>query len=322
VIETGTSVLHLVAAVALARVWGLGGAFAGLAIANVAGLAAASPWITLRPHWHPAMLRKLLRLGVPVAVTGVVGAMLLTADRWVVAGWGGQTMLGYYSFGASVATAATAVAVVVRTVVFAEVYGDAQAGRGALAVRIHLERAVLPFARLLPPLLGMLSLAAGPIIAAAMPSYTAAIPSARLFFFAGAAMGLVNLASIGAVAAGMQRRLPVYAALALALTLALAFPALRLGLGLEGVAGAALAGHLLFAASVLRLDAGEAGIEGPSRFAANALLPLVWCAAASVLVGRLRPGFAPADAAFALGAYLFLLLPLASGWRAAWRRLA
>jgi O-antigen/teichoic acid export membrane protein len=117
------------------------------------------------------------KYGVPVALTAVVGALLLTADRWVVAGWGGKTMLGYYAFGASVATAATALAVVVRTVVFAEVYGDAQEGRGAAAVLAHLQRAVLPFAQLLPPLLGALGVAAGPLVAAVMPGYTPAIPS-------------------------------------------------------------------------------------------------------------------------------------------------
>lgn len=320
-LETGTAALHLAAAVGLAQVWGLAGAYAGLALAGLAGFAAASPWLTLRPHWHPATLRRLLRLGVPVAMTGVVGALLLTADRWIVAGWGGQTMLGYYALGASVASAAGVLAVVVRTVVFAQVYSDAHAGRGAMAVRRHLEDAVLPFARLLPPVLGALSLAAGPLITLALPGYVPAIPSARLFFLAGAAMGVVNLAALGAVAAGMQRRLPLYAGLALLLTLALAFPALGLGLGLEGIAAASLAGHLCFAGAVLRLDAGEAGHPAPARFAAAALAPLVWCAAAVAVTGRLLPAHDTASATFSLVVYVLLMLPLARRWRDDWRRL-
>ncbi len=319
-LETGTAVLHVVAALGLARVWGVAGAYAGLALANVAGLMVAARWVELRPRWHPETLGRLLRLGVPVALTGMVGTLLLTADRWIIAGWGGATMLGYYAFAGSVASAAAALALVIRTVVFADVYGDAQAAGSATAVRTHLERAVLPFARLLPPLLGALSLVVGPIVAAGMPGYGPAVPPARLFFLAGAAMGIVNLASVGAIAAGVQRRLPLYAGLSLALTLALAFPALTLGLGLEGVAAASFAGYFLFAATVLRLNVREAGIESEGRFVALALLPLAWCAAAVVVAGHLVPGRDPASAALGLGVYAALLLPLAKAWRAEWRR--
>ena len=70
-------------------------------------------------------------MGLPIALTGIVAMLLLTADRWIVAGWGGATMLGYYAFAGSLATAATALAIVVRTVVFSDVYGEAQAGAAA-----------------------------------------------------------------------------------------------------------------------------------------------------------------------------------------------
>jgi len=319
-LEAGTAALHLLAAVGLARLWGLPGAYAGLALANLAGLAAASPWLELRPRWSPETLGRLLRRGVPIALTGVTGVLLLTADRWIVAGWGGATMLGYYAFAGSVATAATALALVVRTVVFADVYGEAQAGEAATAVRAHLERAVLPFARLLPPLLGALSLAVGPLVSRGMPGYAAAIPAARLFFLGGAAMGIVSLGSLGAVAAGLQRRLPMYGLMALAVTVGLALLALRLGLGLEGVAGASVAGFVVFAAAVLRLDVREAGFARPGRFVAMALLPVVWCTAAVAVAGRL-PGHDARSTTAALALYALLLLPLSPTWRTEWRRL-
>ena len=319
-LEAGAAALHLVAAVTLAHRWGLAGAFAGLALANLAGFAAASPWVELRPRWRVATLVRLLRVGLPIALTGIVAMLLLTADRWIVAGWGGATMLGYYAFAGSLATAATALAIVVRTVVFSDVYAEAQAGAAAAAVRAHLERAVLPFARLLPPLLGGLSLLIDPVVAALMPKYTAAIPAARLFFLGGAAIGIVNLASLGAIAAGHQRRLPAYGVLALAATLALAALALVCGLGLEGVAGASVAGFVVFAAAVLRLDVHEAGMPHPGRFVAGALLPVVWCTAAVVLTGWV-PRHDLRSTAGALALYALLLLPLAPTWPAEWRRL-
>jgi O-antigen/teichoic acid export membrane protein len=319
-LEAGTAALHLAAAVGLAQVGGLAGAFAGLALANLAGLGVASRWVELRPRWNGRTLRRLLGLGVPIALTNVVAILLLTADRWIVAGWGGATLLGYYAFAGSVATAATALAVVVRTVVFADVYGEAQAGQASAAVGAHLERAVLPFARLLPPLLGALGLAVGPLVAAVMPKYVAAIPAARLFFLGGAAMGTVNLATLGAVAAGHQRRLPLYGLLGLAVSLGLAVLALGAGLGLEGVAGASVAGFVVFAAAVLRLDVHEAGVAAPNRFVATALLPVVWCAAAVAAAGRVA-GHDVRSTAAALALYALLLVPLSPAWRDDWRRL-
>jgi O-antigen/teichoic acid export membrane protein len=321
ILETGAAVFHVLLAVSLARIWGLAGAFAGLAVANVIGIALARQSISLRPALAIVPLRRLLHVGLPVTLTSCVGILLVTSDRWVVAFWGGPTMLGYYAFGASVTAGATALALVIRTVVFRQVYGEAFSSGAAAALRAHLERSLLPFARLLPPILGGMGLVVGPAIVLALPGYTEAIAPARLFLLAGAAMGLVNLAAVGAMAAGQQRRLPIYAGAALALTTALSILALVGGARLEGVAAAALAGHLLYAAAVIRLIVKESGILDADRFVISTLFPLVWCAAAVALAGRLVGDHTIRSAVLGLGAYLLLLLPLAGGWRAEWRRL-
>jgi O-antigen/teichoic acid export membrane protein len=320
-LESGTSVLHLLCAIALGSVWGLGGAFIGLTIANILGIAAAAPWLELRPSFELQPVRRMLRVGFPVVLTMAAGIMLATGDRWVVALWGGPTMLGYYAFAGSVTTAAAALAMVVRTVVFPQVYGEASSSGAAVALQSHLERALLPFARLLPPLLGALSLVLGPLVAAAAPSYLPAVSPGRIFLLAGVAMGLVNLASIGAVAAGRQRQLPLYAASALALTFALSIAALASGYGLGAVAGATFAGHLLFAALVLRLNVREAGVRRAERFVGIILLPLVWCTAAVCMVGTAFPGLDLGSTASGFALYLVLLTPLIPRWREEWRRL-
>lgn len=320
-LESGTAVLHLLCAVALGSVWGLGGAFIGLTIANILGIAAAAPWLELRPRFELQPVRRMLRVGFPVVLTMAAGIMLATGDRWVVALWGGPTMLGYYAFAGSVTTAAAALAMVVRTVVFPQVYGEASSEGAAVALRSHLERALLPFARLLPPLLGGLSLLLGPLVAAAVPTYLPAVAPGRVFLLAGVAMGLVNLASIGAVAAGRQRQLPLYAVSALGLTFALSMVALASGYGLGAVAGATFAGHLLFAALVLRLNVREAGVPGAERFVAIILLPLIWCTAAVGIVGAVFPQLDLRSTVSAFAGYLLLLTPLIPRWRDEWRRL-
>jgi hypothetical protein len=176
----------------------------------------------------------------------------------------------------------------------------------------------MPFAALVPPVLGALGLCIGPVVALAAPRFDQAVAPARLFLLGGAAVGLVNLAAIGAVAAGRQRLLPAYAAVALALNLGLSTVALLAGAGLEGVAAASLAGHVVFAAAVVRLNAQLSGIARPEALAVRALSPLVWCAAAVVIAGHAAAG--PGSEAAGLGLYLLLVLPLAARWKAEWRQ--
>ena len=321
-LESGTSVLHVIFAVGLASTWGLAGAFAGLTLANLIGIAAASRWLEIRPAFHWKPLKRLLHVGLPMVFTLTVAILLSTGDRWLVAFWGGQTMLGYYAFAGSLTTAAGALALVVRTVVFPQVYGDVVHAGSASALQGHLERALLPYARLLPPLLGAASLLLAPVVAVAMPKYVEAIAPARLFLLAGAAIGLVNLASVGAVAAGRQRQLPVYALSALALTLGLSAVALSIRPSLGGVAGATFAGHILFAALVLRLNVREAGIPQAERFVWRTLLPLIWCTAAVSLTGLLFPRTDATAASLSFAVYLLLLLPLVPAWREEFRRLS
>lgn len=321
VLEAATAALHLGVGVALARAWGLPGALVGLALASATGFAVATRWIPMRPALHASALNRMLHIGFPLALTGCVGTALQTADRWVVAAWGGATLLGYYAFAGAVAGGATALSLVIRTVVFPKVYADARNAAPGAAVRLHLVNTLLPYARLFPPVLGAVGLALGPVLAVVLPGYTPAVAPARIFLLTGAAIGIVNLASIGAVAAGRQRRLPAYAVVALTLNLGLALAALSLGAGLEAVALSSLTGHLLFAAAVLRLNAREGGIAQPGRFTVTALLPLVWCTAALLAAARLSPPTDLGSEAVALGIYLALLLPLLPLLRGDWKRL-
>jgi O-antigen/teichoic acid export membrane protein len=256
-----------------------------------------------------------------VVLTMGIGILLSTGDRWIVAVWGGPTMLGYYAFAGSVTAFAGVLAVVVRTVVFPQVYRQASSSGAAAALQMHLDRTLLPFARFVPPLLGGLSLAVGPLITGSMPQYVEAIGPARIFLLSGAAMGLVNLASVGAVAVGRQRQLPACATAALTLTLGLSSLALASGASLGAVASANFAGHLLFAALVLRLNVREAGIPAAEKLVARALLPLIWCTTSVGLSGTLFPGTALEKAGSSLLLYLVLLTPLVPTWRNQWRRL-
>ena len=177
----------------------------------------------------------------------------------------------------------------------------------------------MPFATLVPPVLGAVGAAVGPMVDLIAPQYAPAVAPARLFLLGGAAMGLVNLAAVGAVATGRQALLPGYAASALALNLALAVLALLAGAGLEGAAAASLTSYVLFAGAVLRLNARLSGILQPERLALRALRPVVWSAGAVVVAGHAAAALR--QDGLALLIYLFLVLPLVPRCLGEWRRL-
>ncbi|MFN2431353.1 MAG: lipopolysaccharide biosynthesis protein, partial [Gemmatimonadota bacterium] len=239
-LEVSNAALHLACAVALAILWGLAGAFAGFALAsfvNAVFLLARTP---RRPALSYARLRELVRVGFPIALTYFLALGLHTADQFVVTAFGGTVLLGYYAFAKSVASLPASFGIVVRTVIFPDVYGQASSRGHIAAVRAHLDRTLLPYAWLYVPLLGALALAIAPVVALAAPQYGPAVAPARLFVFTGATLGYANLAVLGVIAADRQRALPALAACAVLVNLALSALALHAGMGLEGAAAASL----------------------------------------------------------------------------------
>jgi O-antigen/teichoic acid export membrane protein len=319
-LEITNAALQAVFTASFAAVWGLPGALIGLACASATAILVTSLWVEFRPALRLAPLTRLLRVGIPVAVSMMLGTALSTGDRWVVAGFGGARLLGYYAFAASVAGLAASFAWVVRTVVFPDVYGEARSIGAAAALKGHFERAVLPFARLYPPLLGLLACLLGPAIALVMPKYLPAVAPARLFLLSGGAAGLVSLGALGTVAAGRQRSLPAISGSALLVTVALSILAIRSGAGLEAVAAASFAGQLIFAGCVLWLNFRESGVPEPGRYLVLALTPLLWSTASALLIGRLLPRLDLESGVLGAVAYLLLLAPLAPAMIREWHK--
>ncbi len=158
--------------------------------------------------------------------------------------------------------------------------------------------------------LRVFAIAVGPAVSLLLPRYLEAVPAARVVVFAGVTAGYVSLGSLGVVAAGKQRVLPVLSAILLLMNAILSYLALRLGCGILGVAVGTLLSRTLFGISILSVNAKSAALEGadasPSerRFHCSGvqpwfLLSIVGLAAST----RDLP-------ALALLAYLLLVSPL------------
>ncbi len=317
--ELISAVLQITLVVGLAYVWGLKGALLGFVLANAATILLLLGRVPMRPSLSLPRLRSLLHTGFPVGLSFVLVTSLATIDRVVVAAFGGAEPLGYYAFAVSLSSLGAAVAYVLRTQVFPEVYRDAQA-RGALtATHAHLRKTLAPFTWVFAPILGLLALALDPAVRYFVPAYESAIPAARIFLFTGVVAGLANLATLGVVAANRQWQLPIVTAGALALNLFLAVVALAGGLGLEGLAAATLVGRTVYASSLVVVAARGSGLTDWPALLARTLLPLVWCAGVVGVLGHLMPvaGGMVAIAGFVV--YTLALLPLVPFGRVALR---
>lgn len=320
-LEIANATLHLVAAVGMAKLFGLRGAIAGFVLGALASLWTVRNCAPVRPALATPQLRRLLNVGIPLALSSALTIALGTADRLVVAAYGGATMLGLYALGVSIAGLAASFAWIIRTVIFPDVYGSARRVGAAPAMRAHLDRTVLPFAYLFPPVLGALALAMEPALALALPRYLPAAPAARIFIFAAAAGGITTLGAIGVVATGKQHALPVLSAIALCINLACSMLAFHFGAGLALVAGGAVLAQATIAIGVLAILGRQATEARAIALVLKGMLPLAWCVASVVLMSRFYDPRTIAGGAASLATYLLLLIPISplmvSGFRSA-----
>jgi O-antigen/teichoic acid export membrane protein len=93
-LEIANALLHLVAAVGMAKLFGLRGAIAGFVIGALASLWTVRHCAPFRPALAKEPLRRLLNVGIPLALSSALTIALGTADRLVVAAYGGATTLG------------------------------------------------------------------------------------------------------------------------------------------------------------------------------------------------------------------------------------
>lgn len=318
-LELAQALGQIVLTLGLAALFGLGGAFAGFALANLMALALVHRRVPFRPALQLDRLRAMLAIGVPLSITQLLSAMLATVDRLVVGAMLGIAALGQYAFAVSVASLGLSAALIVRTVVFPDVYGRLAREDPGLITRAHLEDTIRPFVLFLSPLLGGGALLLGPLTALLLPQFEASAQPAAVFVFTGVAQGVVSLAMLAVVAARQQKLVPLFTLAALLVNAGLAAASLALGLGMIGLAAGAVVGRLAYAFGVLAIVARATG-TAPMALAFRILWPIAWCAAVTFAVVLT---FAPRDlealvwalAAYALGTAPVLLLLVRTLWR-------
>jgi O-antigen/teichoic acid export membrane protein len=281
--------LQVGACVLLALHWGVAGAFVGFAIANLTSVALLIGRTPLRPRFEPRSVYRLIQIGFPVSLMGILTATLATVDRLLVGAFVGLGGLGLYAFAVSVSELGVSFAAIVRTVILKDVYEQSRLPRDDGPGPLVLDHALSGFATLGPPLAGLFALMLPPLIALFATEFSSAASVAQLLLFAGLIQGFNNVAVLGVVADGLQSRLPLVAAAAVGVNVVLALAAISLGFGLQGVAAASFLTRLIQAVAILALLLRASTASGIGAAIARLLLPAVWCAAAVYAIGYLLP---------------------------------
>jgi O-antigen/teichoic acid export membrane protein len=310
IVELAQASLSLILTVGLALWWGLLGAYVGFLIGLALSVLLLVRSVPFQPEIATRSIRRLLSVGVPLSVAAVAATLLTTVDRLIVAGLEGTEALGFYAFAVAASGLGASAALAVRTVVFPDVYAHARREGGEEAAETHLRDTVLPVAHLLPPLLGLVALALGPVVALIAPRYVEVLPVARIFIFTGVASGIMDLGTLGLIAAERQRLLPLVTFGGLAFNAVAGVGALLGGLGLAGVAAGALVSRSLTGVAIVAVTSSGPGVGPATRLLGPLLWPLAWCAGVVALICWLRPGIGVAATALSTLLYLVALAPL------------
>lgn len=292
------AVLTLVAGALLVHWWGLPGLYAGtfVVLAAAAGFLHAVEPARLRFVWDLAESRRLVAIGAPILLFGVLGTLFRSLDRLMILAYlpDREYQLGCYSV-ALLVTAQLYGLANMFSIVMAPRYGELYGRNGSTREVARLAaRASEPLAAIVA-LLGGLSMVAGaPLLSFMLPDYRQGL-APLVWLVPGTVVSAMALpASQCLIAVDRQRRALGPLIMALLVATAGNHFALRAGYGMLGVAAATSVGfimHFILTAFVALWDDLAPGER--LRYVVGLLLFLVPTLSATVtlelLDGSLKP---------------------------------
>ncbi|MFB3917624.1 MAG: oligosaccharide flippase family protein [Terriglobales bacterium] len=239
--------------VPLARALGLNGFILGQAATMfvVALLISYRARVAMVPKWNALELRRLVRIGFPIASVGLLWGLLMTVDRWIVLTLLGTTKLGYYSLEIMVFGAVNLLPGIISAQVYprmAETFGKTGT-YDSLKKWIHGQ--ILASTAITLVVVVAIYLVFPPVVRSFLPHYVEGIPAVKI-----ALPGLLFLPVGGAWGnflntADKQKYYLAIQAVALPVDVALSVVMVGLGLGINGVALAMTITLFLYSATLL-----------------------------------------------------------------------
>lgn len=268
-LQLALAVLYPALGIGGAMLGGLPGFIAGqvLAYGAVAALSSGSSEVIVRPRFDRARARRLVAIGFPIMLVGVVHTLFTTVDRWIVVSFLGTEALGHYSLAIITLGAVGLLPQVIGQQVYPRM-AFAWSARRDVAELLMLARRVrtMAFAVAFPAALGV-ALVVPPLVRAFLPDFTPGIAPLLVTMLVPVVAAVGQ--GFGGVLHMLDRQVWLLGAIVLASLVNGIVAALLVGpLGLTGVAVGTLVAQLLLA--TLRVSLGmralrAQAVAAPSR---------------------------------------------------------
>jgi O-antigen/teichoic acid export membrane protein len=218
----------------------------GLVLSQAAAFAVGSVIVfilwrrSVRPVWDADRLKQLAVNGFPIMLNGLVYNVLTSTDRWVIAGYGTPEQLGHYTLAATLGSGGLLVSTIIAQQFYPRMaLAFGKTGRARTIWGLAVIQSLLA-AALVAPVAAILTLAGPVLIPSLLPRYVASVGALQVLSLAylvlSALSGFTNLL----VTVGKSWQIVVLQPFVIALLMGLSVIALGQGMGIVGVALAAL----------------------------------------------------------------------------------
>jgi O-antigen/teichoic acid export membrane protein len=201
-----------------------------------------NPWQPV-PKFKLSTAWSLMRVGVPILVSGFIITMLTSIDRLMVITFLDETQLGYLGLALLLVSVVSLIPAMASQVLYPRInYHFGNTGRNIEALRSYVLIPPVILSCLLPLVIGPLYLILPIVVETFLPAYTPGVTAARIvavgiFFY-----GILGLTDYFLVTTGKLKQYALFGCVALVFNIILDYSFIRMGYGIEGIA---LGGTLL-----------------------------------------------------------------------------
>ena len=236
----------------LLLLWGLPGFILGqiLTLLIVSAFVLTTGKITLRFGFDLDISKRLIKIGAPIMIAGLLFGLLTTIDRWLILYFLGSEQLGYYTLSIILLSLLMLLPVTISQQMFprmAQTFGQT---KNILALRPFLIKQIVMTTFMLLPLLFGLYWLLPWIVESFIPEYTPGIDAAKIIIiglsFLSISSGFVNFLN----SVNKQMYFLIIQASALAVNVILDILFIKMGKGIEGVATGATITYIIYSTAL------------------------------------------------------------------------
>jgi O-antigen/teichoic acid export membrane protein len=211
-----------------------------------------NPWLAV-PKFDLSDVWSVLRVGLPILLSGFILSLLATIDRLMVITFLGEKQLGYFGLALLLTSVVSLIPAMASQVLYPRItHQFGSTGRNVESLRAFVLTPPAILSALLPVLIGSLYLSLPLVISVLLPAYIPGIAAARIVIIGIFFFGILGLTDYFLVTIGKLRQYAFFGCVALFLNIILDYLFLQLGYGIEGIAlGGTFITYLFYSSIVI-----------------------------------------------------------------------